>query len=108
MELAFSTKKLREVCEIESRAIKALGQETALILRRRISDLRAADSVSELISGGPRELVYLSQVAYSLNLKNSQRIIICPNHTLPAKLDIDTVDWKTISRVKVIEIEGVS
>ena len=107
MELAFSTKILREICEIESSAIKALGTEKALILMLRISDLRAANNVYELISGTPREFIHAAQIVYSVNLSPDQRIIFCPNHSEINTQGIHTVEWQAVNRIKIIEIEGI-
>ena len=49
MELAFSTKALRAVCESEERAVRELGVDLASILKRRLADLRAAGNATDLV-----------------------------------------------------------
>ncbi len=48
LELAFETKRLREICENEEIASQELGAEGAERLKHRLADLRAAGSIEEL------------------------------------------------------------
>ena len=54
MELAFETMSLRTICESESDAKHELGQTVAESLKRRLADLRAATSITDLVAGRPR------------------------------------------------------
>lgn len=48
MQLAFETKRLRDICENEERAADELGTKVAEQLKRRLADLRAAESIEEM------------------------------------------------------------
>lgn len=48
--LSFETQRIRALCESGSAATKAFGAESALALRNRLADLRAAESLEELVA----------------------------------------------------------
>jgi hypothetical protein len=48
VDLAFSDRALRYICESESRARKALGAAAAADLHARLSDLEAVEAVTEI------------------------------------------------------------
>lgn len=48
--LSFETQRIRSLCESGSAAAKAFGAESALALRNRLADLRAAESLDELVA----------------------------------------------------------
>ena len=104
MELAFSTKALRAVCENEERAVRELGAESANALKRRLGDLRAADNVTDLIAGNPRP-ASSSNEHLMLDLEEGSAIILSVNHTTVPRLRSGAIDWSNVSRVKVLRIE---
>ncbi len=54
LELAFETRELRDMCEDEAEARRALGQTIAEMLRNRLADLDSATSPGDLLAGQPR------------------------------------------------------
>lgn len=56
MQITFKDKKLRALCELQKKAHKKLGVKCARKLRSTLSDLTAAQSVTDLISGRPHPL----------------------------------------------------
>ena len=48
--LSFETQRIRSLCESGGAATKAFGAESALALRNRLADLRAAESLDELVA----------------------------------------------------------
>ncbi len=104
LELAFETKLLRRLCEDEEKARQDLGEEVAEKLRSRLADLRAADTVSALVAGRPRELGRNGRCTVAVDLYGGFQIIFCANHNEPPILPTGTVDWTRTTRIKIIEI----
>jgi hypothetical protein len=105
LELSFSTKALRELCESETKAKSQLGQRLAEKLRRRLADLRAARCVQDLVAGQPRVLKDTSRPEMAVDLSESCRLVFVANHRNVALLATGGVAWLKVSRVKIVRIE---
>lgn len=104
MELAFATKSLRQVCESEIKAKRALGPKIAEKLKRRLADLRAAVSTSDVIAGQPRELDGTGQGRMAINLSDGYSVVFCSNHAEVPILKTGRVDWSKVGRIKITSI----
>lgn len=105
VEIAFAKKSLRQVCESERTARHSLGAAVAEKLKRRLADLRAANSVKDLVAGRPKELTNARAGQISLELAEGFRLILSANHNVPPLLEGTRVDWSKVSRIKIISIE---
>jgi proteic killer suppression protein len=105
LELAFATKSLRQLCESEAEANRHLGVRVSEKLRRRLSDLRAATSVKDLVASRPRELRGVRQPYLAVELCEGSRLVFGPNHTVMPVLESGDVDWSRVSRVRILRIE---
>jgi hypothetical protein len=105
LEIAFSTKALRELCENQTRATKLLGAKVAENLKRRLADLRAAPSIPEVVAGRPYELDGARSGDFAVNLCDGVRIVFCANHNIVPRLESRQVDWAKIGRIKIVKIE---
>jgi hypothetical protein len=103
VELAFETIELRTICESRRVGDRELGKARAEILRDRISDLRAAESVSDLLDFGYIEL--LPNALFSIRLDESYRIIAAVNHTSIPKQGAN-IDWTQVTRIRIVNIGG--
>jgi len=101
----FATKSLRQLCESKTEANRHLGVTVAEKLSRRLSDLRAATSVKDLIAGRPRELRGARQPCLVVGLCEGSRLVFGPNHNVMPRLESGYVDWSKVSRVKILRIE---
>ena len=106
MELAFATKSLRDICESAERATQKLGPRVSEKLKRRLADLRAAVSVSDLIAGRPHELDGLQQRRVAVELGAGYHLIFSANHAVIPKLESGKMDWSKVTRVKLLRIES--
>jgi hypothetical protein len=105
VNLAFSTKTLRELCESQVAAQRKFGRRVADALRGRLADLCAAANVLELPAGNPREIEGGRHRYYAIDLADGYRLVVCANHTeVPVAKD-GGVDWVRVSRVRVHRIE---
>jgi toxin HigB-1 len=107
LELAFANKSLRKVCESEAHADREFGRTVAQKLRRRLSDLRAATRVDDLVAGQTREIAGYRGGRMAVELGSGWRLVFCANHTVLPTLDTGDVDWSKVGRVKILSI-GVS
>ena len=105
MELAFSTKKLRVVCEIESKAIDLLGNDAAKRLQSRLADLSAVSVVTELIAGKPQECLFKNQESFTIEVFDNYKIFFQANHVNTPLLPSGGCDWAKVSRIKIVSIE---
>lgn len=105
MELAFSTKALRTLCENEEAATRELGAKRAGSLRRRLADLRAAVSVNDLVASHPRQTAD-SKDNLEIDVGAGSRLVFCANHSVIPRLASRNVDWSSVSRVKLLRIES--
>ena len=105
LELAFESLKLRTICEGPTEAEAEFGPEVAESLRHRLADMRAATSIHDLLAGQPHALepTELQQMAVALD--HGYRLIFCANHVNNPKAESGRVDWKRVSRIKIMRIE---
>ena len=105
LELAFDTKSLRDLCEKEEKARRELGPDVAQKLKHRLADLRAAESVKELVAGRPRETESVNPGCFVIDLADGSRLAFCANHRKAPLLTSGGVDWGRVSRIKILRIE---
>lgn len=104
MELAFSTKALRAVCESEERAVRELGVDLASVLKRRLADVRAAGNATDLVVGNPRPAPHSKEVLM-LDLADGRTVSLAANHAAIPRLCSGDIDWSNVSRVRLLSIE---
>jgi hypothetical protein len=106
LDLAFDSIQLRSICESEEVAISELGPTVASILKHRLADLNAATSVSEILVGHPRILMsgeFNQHIV--INLCDDYQIIISANHRRNPQSGNGNIDWRKVSRIKIMRIE---
>lgn len=104
LNLAFATKALRSLCEDKSIAERELGMESAGRLRRRLADLRAARSLADLLAGGLVQDLWPATYELSFRLSGSSLVLRVNHHAVPID-DLGNIDWKRVTRVKIVRIE---
>jgi toxin HigB-1 len=102
VEIAFRTKRLRDMCASEVEAEGYLGAAVANELKRRIADLRAATAISDLIASPPIPIGDSDQLA--MPLSDGHRIIIAANHLENPKSADGGIDWSAVQRVRLMDI----
>jgi hypothetical protein len=107
LNLAFATKALRSLCENRSIAERQLGPKSAERLRRRLADLRAAESLGDILASGLLETFSSETNELSFDLLGFKLVLRINHHALPVD-DLGEVEWKRVSRVKVMNIEEPS
>ena len=99
MEIRFKDKKLRELCEKRTVAVKNLGDAVARKLGARLADLMAVSNVSELVAGKPHPLKGDRQGQCAMDLAGGWRLVFAPaNDPVPRKGDA-SIDWSAVTIV---------
>lgn len=102
--LAFHSASLRTVCESERHAKDKFGEAVAEALKHRLADMSAATSVSDLVAGRPREVPGNPSGQMALGLCNNHYIVFTANHTKNPRTETGGLDWKRVSRIKILRI----
>ncbi len=99
MELAFATKALRSLSEDHDSAVGKFGEKAAADLRARIADLRAADSVADIVAGSPQ--FFDDDPRMTISVLDTIEIVLRPNHVKMPRLAEGGVDWHHVRRLRI-------
>lgn len=105
MELAFETKELRAICEIESEARAHLPGDVVEMLKHRLADMRAATSAADLVVGNPRLIGDTGHWHILVDLCNGYRLVFKSNHISRPGRVFDETDRSRVTRVKILAVE---
>ena len=105
LELAFDTEDLRDMCEHEATAIARLGIFAAEELKNRLSDIRVADLIGDVLAGRPRTNVLLSVECFQFDLADHYVLTVTANHAPPRLDEHGRTNWSRVRRVKVMSVE---
>lgn len=105
MILAFETEELRTLCEDDDAARSHLGDDVAHALRIRLADLRASDSIHDLLVGNPTPTGEGGSLL-EVDLVDGVGMTFAPNHSHPRIADAGTTNWALIRRIRLISIGG--
>lgn len=108
MEIYFKNKKMQKTCNSLQEMIREWGPEFARQLARRLTELRAADSLADIAllpQARCHELVNNRKGQLAVDLKHPFRLIFVPCHDpIPRKSD-GGVDWTRVTAVCIIGVE---
>ncbi len=107
MEIAFGSRKLRDICINKDKAVEVLGPQVARMLITTLADIRAAGNIIDL----PYEVYFVdsfekNNVVCSIKLTDFCCIELVSNHVLSAAPKLSS-DWVSVYRLKLICITGV-
>ena len=105
MDLSFSSKELRSLCERKDAAVKKFGEVAALKLRTRLADLIAARCYLDLPLGNPR-IIAVNRVEYLVvDFDSESCLTFAVGHPKPPLIqDGITIDWVNVYRLRLIGI----
>ncbi|TBY02086.1 hypothetical protein [Rhizobium laguerreae] len=107
MELAFEDEQLRAMCTTRGRALAVHGPEIAQELKKRLADIRAAETASDLLVGtrfvgdGECEAIHVS-------LGGGFELILVANHVQNPRKGSGKIAWDKVARVKVSQISRMA
>jgi len=101
MEIAFSTQSLRSICENEAVMNQKLGRAAAQAFQVCLADLRAATTVADVTANYAAEF---SGSEIELAPTEGLCVRLRANDSKIRKSKNNPVDWKIVSRLKIMEI----
>lgn len=104
MEITFATTDLRDMCEKEEAAGRILSLVAAEALKHRMSDIRAADSIHEVLVGRPRVGDFNGKECFIIDLDEEFQLKVIAAHSKPPLRTDGSADWEQIRRVKVVSL----
>lgn len=104
LELAFSTKALRDICENEVLAYQVLDADIAKVLISRLADLRAVETLSQIPIGNPIRTTYNGEDCMEIEIARGAMILFCANHTNNPRDSNYDINWGEVKRIKIYQI----
>lgn len=105
MELAFESQEIRTICERQQVATEELGPMVAAALQRRLADLQAASSPSDLPIGRLHVSGPTSRPIMTLPLVDRHRLVFTSNHVNDPISSDGTVDLQHVTRLRILSVE---
>lgn len=105
ISIIFKNRKLQKLCNEYNEAVRKLGPRCAKILRQRLDDLHAADSLADFrnLPGDCHE--YKSEDLFSLDLEGGRRLMFRPaDDPIPRLPDGVSLDWNGVRSIEIIFI----
>lgn len=105
IQLAFDTVKLRQICENFVSAKRSLGSLAAKSLHARLADLRASSSPLEMVELGFAGFHKDSDTRIFIYIEDGYAVEAVVSNRPEPRLGNGRLDWKLVSRLKVLSIE---
>ena len=107
MEIRFRTRRLERVFAAEREIRRVYGDEMARVIRRRITLLLLANSLTEVSPLPParrHSLAGRRRGQYAIDLAHPYRLIFEPNHNPVPLLADGGVDTDRVTSITIIEV----
>jgi plasmid maintenance system killer protein len=108
MELYFRTRKLEKACGEERESLRRWGSDRAPIVRRRITQLMAVETLADVGTLPPARLHELAgsrDGQFAINIGPQLRLILEPWHDPVPKTVDNGIDKKRITKIRILAIE---
>lgn len=107
MEILFATRRLEKLCNSERQLVRALGQQRAKVLRRRIDQLRAVENleVMRALPGRCHELTGDRKGKLSIDLDGPYRLLFEPADNPPPVKQDGGLEWRLVTAIQILEVE---
>ncbi len=105
MDIAFHSRSLRDICESEEMLNQHFGKQVGDSVKRRLADLRAAVSITDLVIGNLHELRNELRTTLCLDLSEGYSLLFAANYVKAPIGANNRVNWSAVTRVKVMSIE---
>jgi len=105
MEIAFDTRELRKIAESSKNMTNRFGAGPADSLMILLSELRAAESIYELVAV---ELAFDTDTGRVVTVytDHGAKVVLEPNHVSVPISDAGQVVWQQVYRIRILGIEG--
>ncbi|MEY4531967.1 MAG: hypothetical protein RLZZ156_2690 [Deinococcota bacterium] len=105
MQIAFSTPQLRDLCENSEKAQEEWGNDAAAMLRRRLADFVAAETINDMIALNLIPIESRQNAELQLPLTTKVCLTIAPNQYDKGSFKDGIVQWQKVGRIKILKIE---
>ena len=108
MDIVFKTSKLQKECNDFRLLQKVYGERRARLIRRRLDELRAADTLAEISSLPPPRMHQLKgerQGQISLDLDHPYRLLITVANNPVPKKDNGSINLSKVTAVMILSVE---
>lgn len=109
MDILFKNKKLKKQCDSQTLLVRIYGSHRAKLIRRRLDELRAANSLDAircLPQARCHELKGNHAGELSVDLDHPFRLLFrAANEPIPKKAD-GGLDWEAVSAVEIVGVEN--
>ncbi len=107
MDIRFDTSRLREECNDFRRLQRRYGQGAAKLVRRRLDDLRAAETLAVMrpVPGDCHELRGDRKDTLAMKVGGGKRLIFEPAHRPIPRNPDGGLDWAGVTAVTVLGVE---
>jgi proteic killer suppression protein len=105
LEFAFATQSLRTLCLNDNAAERKLGKAAAAALRRRLSDLRAAETINDVPIGKPTPMPIKGELGVDLG---DHMLVFRANHDPVPVTSKKETDWSRVTRIQFLRIEPMN
>lgn len=107
MQIYFKNRKLQKICSVDGEAKKVLGKNSEKKLKQRLTELKAADVLSDISHLPPARLHELTGNrvgVFSVDLEHPYRLLfIAANAPVPLKED-GGIDKSRVTEIEIIDI----
>lgn len=106
MEIEFDDKRFEQECKDSRALVRRFGERNARVLRRRLDDLDAAESLEDLrnLPGRCHELLGNRSGQISLDLVHPLRLSFV-SATEGSRRPDGGLDWSAIKAIKILRVE---
>jgi len=106
IDIAFSTRAVRSLCQSSEAIERKYGAEVARALISRLADVRASSSIAELSSVVPLSTDgEKGNVTIQVSGEIVSYIHASENHRISPRLADGNVDWARVTRVQIRKVE---
>lgn len=107
MELSFANRKLAKELADEKTIVRSYGADNSRRICQRLAQLMAADNLETLRllpQMRAHELTGDRAGQISVDVKHPYRVLILPDHDETPRKPDGGLDWKRVTKVRIIEI----
>jgi proteic killer suppression protein len=108
MDILFGSTKLEKECNSDTLLVRRYGAQSAKLIRRRLDELRAAESldiISRLPQARCHELKGDRARQLSVDLKHPYRLVFEPAQAPAPQKEAGGLDWSKVTAVRVLGVE---
>jgi len=105
LHLAFENRELRDICLSETASAQAYGQDVSDVLRARLADMIAAETLAEVVAGRLRNDPDDAPGTFLLSLGGGALLRFRANHPRTGLMGKASLNESRISRVMLISVE---